>query len=443
MRRVKAELVVLSGVNAGRRTSVRGEEVTVGRKAEVDLQFDPEEELAVSGLHASITPSEAGWMLRDLGSLNGTLVNGERISGPVLLQHGDRLRFGENGPEAEFRLKDPGGGPDPVAPGKSSPSSRRLWAAVAALSVALIGVILLAVHAQREGRRYRDQALAMQERIDSILEASATTAAALEGRIEGLHEALLRSRDYLQDVRRDLEAAEEAGDSQEIQELRTQLQEAQTALVRQQLAANLDYDAIEEANRRAVAKVFVDFGDGAMTATAFAVRSDAVLMTSRHVVSGPDGNQRPLRLAVQFADSRQIWPAHLVATSPVDDLALLKVDNILGEVPVISGFNTNPRAASPGQGVAVIGFPLGGVDSAGEGGEGLARTILSAGVVSAVSPEVVEVNGYGVEGSSGSPVFDEDGSVVGVLYGGRVENGERTLFAVPASRAAAFLNQMR
>ena len=218
-----------------------------------------------------------------------------------------------------------------------------------------------------EGRQYRNQVLAMQERIDSILDASAETAGALQGRIQGLSDALLDSRANLETVRTDLEAAQESGDSHEIQVLRVQLQEAQAALVRHQLAANLDYDAIEAGNRLAVAKVFVDFGDETITATAFSVRSDATLMTNRHVVTGPSGNRRPRRIAVQFADSRQVWPARVLATSSSADLALLKIDNIVGQVPTVLGFNDVPGSIQSGQGVGVIGFPLGGAEASGDG----------------------------------------------------------------------------
>ncbi len=75
------------------------------------------------------------------------------------------------------------------------------------------------------------------------------------------------------------------------------------------------------------------------------------LLTSRHVVGGPSGTQTPLRLAVQFADSRQVWPARVLASSSSDDIAVLKVDNIVGEVPTILGFNQRieARACVPGQ----------------------------------------------------------------------------------------------
>jgi hypothetical protein len=160
------------------------------------------------------------------------------------------------------------------------------------LALALLGTGIFALRSRSESRQYREQVLAMQQRIDSILEASAASADALQGRIEGLHDALQDSREHLERARRDL-AAQASGNTAEIAALRVQVQEAQAALVRQQLAANLDFDAIEAGNGRAVVKVYVDFGDEVITATAFAVREDATLLTNRHVVLGPGGDRTP------------------------------------------------------------------------------------------------------------------------------------------------------
>ena len=215
-----------------------------------------------------------------------------------------------------------------------------------------------AVHSAWKGARYRNQVLAMQERIDSILSASAETAGALQGRIQGLHEALLESRDNAGNRTHRPGVAQGTGDSQEIR-LRVQLQEAQTALVRHQLAANLDFDAIEAGNRLAVAKVFVDFGQEVITATAFSVRSDGTLMTSRHVVAGSSGTRTPRRIAVQFADSRQVWPARVLATSNTVDLALLKIDNIVGEIPTDPGFGGPAGGHSIRRGCRCHRVPLG------------------------------------------------------------------------------------
>lgn len=48
---------------------------------------------AVSRRHAQITETDAGWLLRDLSSENGTYVNGQRIT-ERLLAEGDRIQFG-------------------------------------------------------------------------------------------------------------------------------------------------------------------------------------------------------------------------------------------------------------------------------------------------------------------------------------------------------------
>lgn len=48
----------------------------------------------VSRRHAQINAVSGEYVLIDLGSSNGTVVNGQRISGPVVLQHGDVIQFG-------------------------------------------------------------------------------------------------------------------------------------------------------------------------------------------------------------------------------------------------------------------------------------------------------------------------------------------------------------
>ena len=49
---------------------------------------------SVSRLHAVLERFEPGWCVRDLGSRNGTFVNGERLSGDRVLQPGDEIRVG-------------------------------------------------------------------------------------------------------------------------------------------------------------------------------------------------------------------------------------------------------------------------------------------------------------------------------------------------------------
>ncbi|GAB4279879.1 MAG: FHA domain-containing protein [Coriobacteriia bacterium] len=66
----------------------------------VRIGREPDSELViadgfVSGRHARIDPSGSGPVLKDLGSTNGTFVNGKRVQGPVLLAKGDRIEVGK------------------------------------------------------------------------------------------------------------------------------------------------------------------------------------------------------------------------------------------------------------------------------------------------------------------------------------------------------------
>lgn len=57
----------------------------------------------VSRFHAQLSSSGDGWSLRDLGSSNGTWVNGRRVTGKTAVHPGDQVRFGRTG----FRLTAP------------------------------------------------------------------------------------------------------------------------------------------------------------------------------------------------------------------------------------------------------------------------------------------------------------------------------------------------
>jgi len=63
----------------------------IGRSSEVELQID---DASVSRRHCSLERRGGGWWVIDLGSANGTRVNGELLKEPRELRHGDRLRVG-------------------------------------------------------------------------------------------------------------------------------------------------------------------------------------------------------------------------------------------------------------------------------------------------------------------------------------------------------------
>ncbi len=87
-----AQLRIISGPFAGERIPVHQAKFIVGR--EQDCQFRPDSEF-VSRHHCVLLLDEYALRVRDLGSKNGTFVNGRRISGEVILQHDDMISLGE------------------------------------------------------------------------------------------------------------------------------------------------------------------------------------------------------------------------------------------------------------------------------------------------------------------------------------------------------------
>jgi hypothetical protein len=100
---VSPQIEVISGVHS-RRLDVEADRSTIGKAAENDIAVadDP----TASHLHAVIERFPAGWCVTDLGSSNGTWVNGERIWASRRLRHGDEIRVGRT--RLVFR--------DPLAP---------------------------------------------------------------------------------------------------------------------------------------------------------------------------------------------------------------------------------------------------------------------------------------------------------------------------------------
>lgn len=87
-----AELVVTSGHRSGMRFELVGDRVTVGRHPDSDVFLD---DITVSRRHVVLEMGPAGHVLRDVGSLNGTYVNGGRIDGEVIMRGGDELQVGK------------------------------------------------------------------------------------------------------------------------------------------------------------------------------------------------------------------------------------------------------------------------------------------------------------------------------------------------------------
>jgi pSer/pThr/pTyr-binding forkhead associated (FHA) protein len=87
----KASLRVVSAGPLANAEFVVDNEATVGRGQGCQVQLaDP----MVSQLHARLFRADRGLHIEDLGSTNGTFVNAKKVSAPVKLKKGDRIRVG-------------------------------------------------------------------------------------------------------------------------------------------------------------------------------------------------------------------------------------------------------------------------------------------------------------------------------------------------------------
>lgn len=149
----------------------------------------------------------------------------------------------------------------------------------------------------------------------------------------------------------------------------------------------------------------------------FFIDSNCRFVTSRHIVH--DSSRSELRLH----DGSVLKIKKIIGEDAQADLSIVQVD--CGEVQ-IQPLALQTEAPEVGESIVVVGSPLGFGASATNGIVSAVRTIPEAG-------EVVQITAPISPGSSGSPVFNMNGEVIGVTRSAR-EDGQNLNFATAASR---------
>jgi hypothetical protein len=96
------------GAHAGRTLAFDKDVVTLGRLPDSDVPFDPHADIDASGRHAELRREGGRWFVVDVGSRNGTYLDGERIQ-RAPLESGSVLEFGKGGPRLKVEILRPVG----------------------------------------------------------------------------------------------------------------------------------------------------------------------------------------------------------------------------------------------------------------------------------------------------------------------------------------------
>jgi S1-C subfamily serine protease/pSer/pThr/pTyr-binding forkhead associated (FHA) protein len=283
-------------------------------------------------------------------------------------------------------------------------------------------------------------ALGAAEQRTEALEASLARSQAALARQLAAGDSLRRQADAeVARLRTELERARGAQLSAAlVDSLRRAIQDAerQAADIGAQLRAvsGVNLAALAQANQGAVGLVTVFRGVELFDGSGFAITPSGHFVTNRHVVR-PGGSPAD-SLFVTMADQRYMELADVVAVAEPGgpDLALLRIRNYSGAH--IARVDWSGSRAHQGEPAALIGFPA-GIGAALDQSRTV-RTSMSAGIFSKVTADLIQFDGFTVEGSSGSPVFNAQGEVVAV-HRGSLRGATGLGFAVPIGQLLTIL----
>ena len=326
-----------------------------------------------------------------------------------------------------------------------------------------------AANTERAVRSVEDSARAETERLRREL-AEARAAAAPAAQVDLLRAQLESAQAYTEDLRQSLQRAQADMQTQlttaetrrqqaaaDLQRLREQLAEAerrgpgaevldslrravsaaesQTAQLTAKLRAvrSADFATIAQETQGAVGLVTVLLGADRFDATGFVISADGYLLTNWHAVAD-SAHPAPDSIWVTMADESRPRLADLVGVSRERDLALVHVREYQG--PWIRSIDWAGTRARQGEPAALIGFPAGAGFARDR--SAVMRTSMTAGILSRVTPELVQFDGMTTGGSSGSPVLNADGAVVSVHRAG-LRQGQGFSLTVPVRYALTLL----
>jgi len=176
--------------------------------------------------------------------------------------------------------------------------------------------------------------------------------------------------------------------------------------------------------KRAVVTIYVNDKDGKQigTGTGFIIDSNGIIATNYHVMSMClEGNNTTL---IKMENGAFFPLSELVNFDEENDVAIFKIDG--KELPMVKiARNYEPKQ---GENIVVVGSPLG------------LETTVSDGIISSIRGKsgIIQITAPISPGSSGSPVFNSKGEVIGVATF-NIIGGQNLNFAIPVKHVENLL----
>ena len=422
---MKLTVDIVGGARAGQRLTLDvGERpLRIGRHPDNDIAFDAERDRDASGRHAELRIDGGQLWLYDLGSANGTRLQGQPVT-KAAVPPGAEIEFGAGGP----RLRVGYQGPAPlipatlVKPGAPPPRPATVGGKVGQRTVALMIEDALA-RARREPERLRFLVLALASLL--VLTVGGVVVAY---RLRPPSDvALRREMVKVMEAQRAASDADRAGLQKKLDELSGKLQHA----------GGKGGADIAKANRAAIWLVAVRSPTGQEEGfcSAFAVAEDRLVTNAHCVAAAEDLRKRGGQLiVVQNGDAKLRLPVERMrrirgfvpggaVISP--DVGLVKVDGKLSARVTLAP-SSEYQALATGDPMFTYGFPGRLADvSAPEATfvEGVVGrvTTLDGRAGDAAERRLIQHSAFTSGGTSGSPIFNAAGHVVAVNTGGYVD----------------------
>jgi len=369
---MRATFTYLIGPQKGERAKFDAERILVGRAPDNTLCLG-DGARRVSSHHAEVIQRGDQYVLRDLGSTNGTMINGRRVVVSELAND-DLIEFGAGGPLLRFGIERPEKEDQLETVSKDRRGRDRI----------------------RSAATPRDEAVGHRAVVKSnAMLISALVAAMLLGGVAGIVASFrLRASDP------------ESMSFAEIAELNSPA----VVLIR------TEFELLDSSGQVTTTE--------ARTGSGFIIPDSGLIVTNRHLVRDWEYNPPPPGTTGRITKIEAILPHHILEDLlPAEvyrlgennvDVAILRIDS--PNLPFVLGIEPDLSHTNPGDEVLVIGYPL-GLELLEKTKDTTVDPSLSPGIVSRVGHDFIQLNLRAYHGNSGGPVLNRKGEVIGILTG--------------------------